>query len=130
MNPFPFQITACWSVDDAGYVARVPALPGCLAMGSTPEAAVKQVKVAASAFLRDSKAKGRPLPELQDVTLARLQVLQPLLNLSAVARAAGLKVQTLSSKLRRGTALTEDEAIRLNGVLEALVAPTSAYNIR
>jgi plasmid maintenance system antidote protein VapI len=64
------------------------------------------------------KADGKPLPAV-DTTLERVKTLQPVLNLSAVAKAAEMSVQTLSSKISRGTALTSDEAARLGRVLTA-----------
>lgn len=39
----------------------------------------------------------------------RLQCLQSLLNMSALAKLSGMSVQTLSSKLQRGTRFTERE---------------------
>ena len=114
----PYQITVAWSDEDEAYVARVPALRYCVATGETPEKAVKAVRAAAIDVLRFMVEDGKPLPAL-DTTLARVQALQPLINVSAIAKAAGLSVQTLSSKLTRGTALTEDEAGRIGGVLAA-----------
>ena len=114
----PYQITVAWSVEDEAYEARVPALRYCIAYGDTPEKAVKEVKAAAKAILKVMEEDGKPLPAV-DTTLARLKALQPLLNLSAVAKAASVSVQTLSSKIARGTAFTEDEAARIGKVLAA-----------
>lgn len=114
----PYQITVAWSPEDEAYVARVPALRYCVATGVTPEKAVKEVKAAAAEIIRVMEADGKPLPAL-DTTLARIQALQPLINVSAVAKTAGLSVQTLTSKIKRGTALTSDEAGRIGGVLAA-----------
>lgn len=106
------------SADDEGYVARVPALVYCLAFGETPEKAVKEVKVAAAAMLKVMEQEGKPLPAV-DTTLARLTALQPLLNLSAIAKAANMSVQTLSSKISRGTAFSADESARIGRVFVA-----------
>lgn len=54
-----------------------------------------------------------------DTTLASVVAFLPLLNLSAVAKAAEISVQTLSSKISRGTALTAGEASRLGRVVAA-----------
>jgi predicted RNase H-like HicB family nuclease len=118
MKNIPYQITVAWSDEDEGYVARVPALRYCLAFGATPEAAVREVKKAAAEVIKVMKADGKPLPAV-DTTLERVKTLQPVLNLSAVAKAAEMSVQTLSSKISRGTALTSDEAARLGRVLTA-----------
>lgn len=47
------------------------------------------------------------------LTIQRLAELAPILNLSALAREAGINVQTLQAKLRRRTALTGAETMRL-----------------
>jgi predicted RNase H-like HicB family nuclease len=98
MKAFPYQITVSYSADEEGYVARVPALRYCLAFGETPEKAVKEVKTAAAAMLKVMEEDGKPLPAV-DTTLARITALQPLLNLSAIAKATDISVQTLSSKI-------------------------------
>ncbi len=52
------------------------------------------------------------------LTIDRLTQLAPILNLSAVARQAGINVQTLQAKIRRRTPLTGDETRRIVGVLK------------
>lgn len=118
MKVIPYQITVSYSADDEGYVARMPSLRYCLAFGETPEKAVKEVKTAAAAMLKVMEQEGKPLPAV-DTTLARLTALQPLLNLSAIAKAANISVQTLSSKISRGTAFSADESARIGRVLVA-----------
>ena len=115
MKAFPYQFTVAWSADNNAFEARVPALRYCLAYGTTPEQAIKEVKIAAAAMLKVMKADGKPLPAV-DATLDRVKALQPLLNLSAIASASGISVQTLSSKISRGTALTPDESSRIGRV--------------
>ncbi len=114
----PYQITVAWSALDEAYEARVPALRHCLAYGRTPEKAVKEVKAAAEAMLAALREAGKPIPPA-DTGLERLAALAPVLKLAAVARLANMPVQTLASKLKRGTAFTADEAQRLGGVLQA-----------
>ena len=60
--PFPYRVVVEWSADDAAFVARVPALPGCAAHGSTPERAVREARRAAEgmlAVLREDRSKRR-----------------------------------------------------------------------
>ena len=115
MKNMPYQITVAWSDDDEGYVARVPALRYCVAFGETPEKAVKEVRTAAAEIIRVMKEDGKALPSV-DATLHWVMYLQPVINLSAVATAAGMKVQTLASKIARGTAFTPDESSRIGKV--------------
>lgn len=114
----PYQITVAWSEVDEAFEARVPALKGCLAYGDTPEKAVKEVKIAADLWIEAVKKNGFA-PPAADTAIERLAALAPVLNLSAVARAAGVSVQTVASKIKRGTAFTEDEARRIGEVLVA-----------
>lgn len=114
----PYQIIVAWSAEDDAYEARVPALRHVLAYGETPEKAVKEVKIAAELSMDALRKTGKPIPAA-DTVLERLSALAPVLNLSAVARAAGVSVQTLASKISRGTALTADEAAKIGGVLSA-----------
>jgi len=118
MKNIPYQITVAWSDENEAYEARVPALRYCIAYGDTPEKAVKEVKIAAGAMLKVMEKEGRPLPAVE-ATLARVMMMHKLLNVSAVAKAANISVQTLSSKITRGTAFTASEALRIGKVLAA-----------
>ncbi len=114
----PYQITVSWSAEDEAYEARVPALRYCVAYGETPEKAVKEVRGAAFAMLKVMAKDGRPAPAV-DTTLTRVMALQPILNLSAIAKASRMSVQTLSSKITRGSTLTKAQAARIGRVLAA-----------
>ena len=52
------------------------------------------------------------------LTINRLAELAPILNLSALAREAGINVQTLQAKIRRKTPLSGTETARLVGALK------------
>ena len=56
------------AADGGGYLAVVPALPGCQADGSTPEEALSDVALAISEWKSACEALGRsiPAPETQD----------------------------------------------------------------
>lgn len=62
MKPFRYRIVVEWSDEDRAFVARVPALPGCLAHGKTAETAAHQARNAAEAMLEVLREDGRPLP--------------------------------------------------------------------
>lgn len=114
----PYHIIVAWSVADEAYEARVPALRHVIAFGETPEKAVKEVNIAAELSVEALRKTGKPIPP-SDTGIERLWALLPVLNVSAVARAAGVPIQTLASKLKRGTALTKDEAEKIGSVLNA-----------
>lgn len=48
--------------EDGVYVAKVPALPGCISQGQTREEAVENVREAIAAYLESLEAHGDPIP--------------------------------------------------------------------
>jgi len=48
---------------DGGYVAFVPALPGCHTQGETREETERNVKEAVALYLESLAAHGEPIPE-------------------------------------------------------------------
>jgi predicted RNase H-like HicB family nuclease len=114
----PYQITVRWSEVDQSYEAAVPALRTCIAYGDTPAQAVREVVTAAELWLEAASEAGKTIPA-PDVSRERLTTLAPLLNVSALARHAQMSVQTLSSKLKRGTPLNEEETARVVQVLQS-----------
>lgn len=62
MKVFPYKITVEFSVPDECYIASVPKLLYHLAHGATPESAVKQARIAATAMLKVMAKEGRKLP--------------------------------------------------------------------
>ena len=47
---------------DGGYVASMPALPGCVSQGDTREEAIRNVHEAADLYIEDCVASGDPVP--------------------------------------------------------------------
>jgi hypothetical protein len=60
------------------------------------------------------------------LNIKRLAELSKILNLSAVAREAGINIQTLQSKIQRRTALSGDEVRRITEVLKKFHLQTVA----
>ena len=48
--------------EDGGYVATVPDLPGCSAVGETRELAARNVGAAIAAWIEEARALGREVP--------------------------------------------------------------------
>ena len=61
-EPFPYRIVIRWSDEDSSYIAEVPELPGCMADGPTPEAAIKGAKKALRLWLEVAKKEKREIP--------------------------------------------------------------------
>lgn len=66
-KPFGYRVVVEWSGEDDAFVARVPALPGCAAHGSTAEQATREALVAARGIIDSMRAHHHPLPP-PDVT--------------------------------------------------------------
>jgi predicted RNase H-like HicB family nuclease len=47
---------------DGGYVASVPALPGCVSQGDTREDALANIREAIELYVDDCRAAGDPVP--------------------------------------------------------------------
>lgn len=58
-----YCVTLTWSEEDDGYIATVPALPGCCAFGADRVTAVKEVHDAMRAWVCAAQQMGRALPD-------------------------------------------------------------------
>lgn len=111
-----YQINVRWSPEDEAFEAGIPALHGCIAYGESAAEAVSEVLVAGELWIEAAAAHGKSIPRT-DVTRERLAALAPILNLSRIAREAGIPMSTIASKLKRGTALTDSERLSVERVL-------------
>lgn len=50
--------------EDGGFVASVPALPGCVSQGDTRDEALRNLHEAADLYIEDCIASGDPVPSL------------------------------------------------------------------
>ena len=58
-----YHINIFWSDEDGCYVADIPDLRFCSALGDTPEKALAEVERAKQAWLEAARAAGKPVPE-------------------------------------------------------------------
>ncbi len=58
-----YHINLFFSEDDDCWVADVPDLRYCSAMGETPEDALKEIKIAMSAWLAAARKHHKPIPK-------------------------------------------------------------------
>lgn len=58
-----YHINVFFSEADGAYVADIPDLKYCSALGDTPEEAVREVMAAKKAWLKTAKKAGKPVPE-------------------------------------------------------------------
>lgn len=47
---------------DGGYVAKIPAMPGCVSQGDTRESAMANIREAAKLYVEDCIESGDPIP--------------------------------------------------------------------
>lgn len=57
------MIEIFYSVEDEGFIAIVPELPGCSAFGETEEEALKEIKVAIELRMETAEKNGLEIPE-------------------------------------------------------------------
>lgn len=57
-----YHINIFYSEEDAAYVADIPDLEACSALGRTPEQALNEVERAKRVWLDAARAAGRPIP--------------------------------------------------------------------
>jgi predicted RNase H-like HicB family nuclease len=58
-----YHINIFYSEEDGGYIADIPDLKYCSALGDTEEEALREVLQAKAVWLETAKAKNKPIPE-------------------------------------------------------------------
>lgn len=62
MNAPHYPLEVFWDEGSAAFICIAPDLPGCSAVGDTPEEAVREIKIAMRLWLSAAQSMGRPLP--------------------------------------------------------------------
>jgi predicted RNase H-like HicB family nuclease len=58
-----YHINVFYSDEDAAYVADIPDLEACSALGGSPEQALAEVERAKDAWIAAAREAGKPIPE-------------------------------------------------------------------
>ena len=111
-----YTINIQWSEDDEAYIAKAPAFPTLAADGATMQEAAEAMETVLALAVESLEQEGHPVP-VEDRALAELRRYSPVLNVSALARRAGINKHTLSTKLKRGTSFSRDEAEKIEKAL-------------
>ena len=70
-----FQVIFTFDPEYQGYVAEVPALPGCLSQGKTLDEAVANIRDAIRGYLYVQEKRGNPIqPKYLDIFLGEVAV--------------------------------------------------------
>ena len=59
---------------EGGYAVWVPALPGCVSQGETPEDALANIREAIQCYVESSLKHGEPLPDESTMVPATVEV--------------------------------------------------------
>lgn len=115
-NVTKYKINLQWSERDEAWIASVPELPGCMADGKTPAAALEEVGRVIKDWIEEAQRIGNPvpapMPSIDSVAMA-----SPYLNTAAIARAMGLAPRTLRARIAHRTPLRDAEAEKLRDTL-------------
>ena len=57
-----YHINLFWSDEDGAYVADIPDLQYCSALGVTPRQALEELELAQDLWLKAAAAEGKPIP--------------------------------------------------------------------
>lgn len=57
-----YHINIFYIEEDRAYIADIPDLESCSALGATPEEALAEVKLAKAAWLEAARESGKPIP--------------------------------------------------------------------
>jgi predicted RNase H-like HicB family nuclease len=58
-----YEVVIYWSAEDQTHIAEVPELPGCIAHGSTQQAALANANEAVQLWIDTAKESGDPVPD-------------------------------------------------------------------
>ncbi|HVT07877.1 MAG TPA: type II toxin-antitoxin system HicB family antitoxin [Polyangia bacterium] len=61
-EPLRYRILIEWSDEDRAFIARIPALPGCIAHGPTAADAEHEAQLAGTLMLETLEEQGLPTP--------------------------------------------------------------------
>lgn len=62
-QPLKYEVAIYWSHEDNAFVAEIPELPGCMADGDSPQAALEAIQIIAKEWIETARELGRPIPE-------------------------------------------------------------------
>ena len=68
---YRYEVIIYWSAEDDAFVAEVPELPGCMAHGSTYEAALASAQEAIGLWIDTAREFGDAIPEPKGRRLQR-----------------------------------------------------------
>ncbi len=118
-TPIKYLTKIYWSDEDECYVGEVPAFKGCISHGATYEKTARNLQEAMEVWLDSASRHKDPIPE-PDLAAEEISWMLPLLNVSKLAKLAGINKHTLASKLRRKSRFTALETRKIRAALASV----------
>lgn len=116
-----YDIHVYWDSRAEYFVAEIQEIYACAADGATQAEALSNLEetfaVLKEAYSEEKLALPRPNPELP-ISVGELSVLSDVIKVSRLAELSGIPVQTLATKMNRGTELSVAESRRVSRALE------------
>ncbi|HEY0967508.1 MAG TPA: type II toxin-antitoxin system HicB family antitoxin [Opitutaceae bacterium] len=115
-----YPVQTYWDNRAGYFVAEILEIPTCAADGATPGEAYANLEETFAVLKEAYQEEKRAFPEPDSrlpVSVAKLTAASSLVKLAQVAKEAGIPVQTLAAKVKRGTELNVGESHRIARVL-------------
>jgi predicted RNase H-like HicB family nuclease len=116
-----YGIHVYWDGRAGYFVAEIPEIPTCAADGATQAEALANLEEAFAVLKEAYAEESRSLPYSQpdlSVSARQLAEASEVIKISRLAELAGIPVQTLASKLKRGTELNVGESRKIARALK------------
>lgn len=68
------QVIVIPDLEDGGYIAEVPSLPGCYSQGETIEETLANIREAIDGYIESLEIDGLPVPEADSVRVSLIEV--------------------------------------------------------
>ena len=112
-----YTIRTFYSPDDEGFISTFAEIPSLSAFGETASESLQELEQVYSSLQELEKLGKVELPT--PYSTESLAQTAKLLNISELARQSNLPVQTLASKIKRGTALAKEEMQAISHTLQS-----------
>jgi len=125
-----YDLHVYWDGRAGYFVAEIPEIPTCAADGATQAEALANLEetfaVLKEAYIEENRSFPYPRLDLS-VSARQLAEASEVIKMSKLAELAGIPVQTLASKVNRGTELNVGESRKIARVLKShglTISPT------
>jgi predicted RNase H-like HicB family nuclease len=111
-----YAINLYWDARAGYFVAEIPEIPTCSADGARAAEALANLEatfaVLKEVYHEENMVLPEPNPDLP-ISVGRLSAASSLVKMAKIAELAGIPVQTLAAKVKRGTELSLGESRRI-----------------